>query len=126
MARQVIPRSVYLAVLSDTMTADQISDFVGVQPDRAVTKGEVAPDSVTGRPFKWTKWKLLEQGSSSADISQLVSVLHGRILPIAPELRKLRQAGCDIFFQFALYHSPADDGGSGFMLDARYSSRSRT
>lgn len=33
------------------------------------------------------------------------------------ELRKLRQAGCDITFQFALYHSPADDGGRGFMLD---------
>jgi uncharacterized protein DUF4279 len=100
------------------MTADQISDVTGVQPDRAVTKGEVDPCSVTGRPAKWTMWRLIEQGSSSADISELVSALHRRISPIVPGLKKLRQSGCDIVFQFALYHSYADEGGRGFALEA--------
>ena len=118
MVRQVIPRNVYLKVLSDEMTVTQISSVLGVQPDRAVTKGEVAHDSITGRPSKWTVWRLVEQGGSSADISELVRALQKRISTIESGLKTLHQSGCKITLQFALYHSSADEGGRGFMLDA--------
>jgi Domain of unknown function (DUF4279) len=116
--RQAIPRNVYLKILSDKMTAAQISSFLGIEPDRAITKGEIAQDSISGRPAKWTMWRLAEHGSSSADISELVSALHKRISLIVPGLKELRQSGCEIVLQFALYHSSADEGGRGFTLDA--------
>jgi Domain of unknown function (DUF4279) len=113
----IAPRRAFLTVISETMTSGQITDFVGVQPDEAVDKGEVAPNSIGGRPSKWTIWKLIEQGSASVDISQLLNALHGRILHIEPLLKNLRETGCEIILQLALYHSLSDETGGGFMRD---------
>jgi hypothetical protein len=113
----IAPRRVFLTVISDAMTSGQITDFIGVQPDETVNKGEVAPNSIVGRPSKWTVWQLIEKGSSSADISQLVNALYERILSIETRLKKLRETGCEVVIQIALYHSPADETGGGFMLD---------
>jgi Domain of unknown function (DUF4279) len=111
------PRRAYLAIESESMSPDQISEVLQVQPDEAVAKGTVPANSPTGRPARRTAWKLIEEGSASIGVSFLIEALYKRIFPFRDAMKRLNYEGCDIFLRVVLYHSVADEGSRGFALD---------
>lgn len=111
------PRTIYLDVRSEALSPDRISEVVGVSPDEAIMKGEVRANSVSGLPAKWSVWRLIERGSSSVDISELIRVIYQRMLPLKDGLKEVDALGCEISLEVVLYLEPLDECGPGFCLD---------
>lgn len=86
-----------------------------MKPDSAIQALE--PGEVSRRRHREeTTWELREEGTSDADITDLIESLHVRALPITGTLRALKDEDCAIILRLILRLSPADPHGAGFAV----------
>jgi Domain of unknown function (DUF4279) len=107
---------VYLKIESRSLSPTQISQGVGLAPDEAVAEGDIPPGSVAGRPLGWNRWVLREHGTASSSIDNLLSALHGRLVPVEDRLRTLSRGDCMIGLIIVAYHLPGDGASPGFHI----------
>jgi hypothetical protein len=111
-------RQAALIVSSCKITVREMSDLLGVTPDKAREIGEVRPDARFPIPAKENSWVLFERGDSSADMSDLIDSLSRRVMPLRAGLVALRNRGCAIKLDLVQWITPADPVGPGFVLGA--------
>jgi hypothetical protein len=115
MTVEQFPRRAQLLVVSTRHTARELEDRLAMQPDAAVEASGPSDVSRRGRHDEST-WELHEEGTSDADVTELLESLHTRALPITGSLKVLNEEGCTIILRLILRFSPADAHGAGFAV----------
>ena len=109
-------RRVRLVVVSTRYSPEELEERLGMRPD--VVVHAIGPEVVSRRLHRdENTWELQEEGTSDADISELIESLHARALPITRTLMALKDEGCTIILRLVLRFSPADHNGAGFAID---------
>lgn len=111
-----LPRGVRLLVVSTQHSPEELEERLGMKPDAAVHA--IGPDEVSRRLHREENtWELHEEGTSDADITELIESLYARALPITRTLMALKDEGCTVILRLVLRFSPADRNGAGFAID---------
>ena len=80
-----IKQYVYFALWSDVLTPEEMTERLGLQPDRALHRGSKKADPP--RPIEH-KWEVRSEGSGLT-ITEHVARLMPRLEPIRPNIRQL-------------------------------------
>jgi hypothetical protein len=111
-------RSAAMVVSSYTVTLEEMTEALGVQPDVSHAKGGSRPGLRFPRPAKDSSWAITESGDPSIPLSVLVSTLIERVVPLAEPLTRLRLMGCEVKLDVVQYISADGPDGLGFGLEA--------
>lgn len=115
MTADSLPRRAHLLVVSTQHSARELEERLGMKPDAAVRA--LGPGEVSRRRHREeSTWELHEDGTSDADITDLIESLHARALPVTGALRALKDEGCTVILRLILRLSPADPHGAGFAV----------
>jgi len=115
MTTDLLPRRAHLLVVSTRYSPEELEARLGMRPDAAVHA--IGPDEISRRRHREENtWELHEEGTSDADITELVESLYARARPITDKLRELKAEGCTVALSLILRLSPADPYGAGFAV----------
>jgi hypothetical protein len=111
-----LPRRAHLLVVSTRHSSQELEERLGMKPDAAVDA--LRPGEVSRRLHRdESTWELHEEGTSDADITELIESLRARALPITGALRALSDEGCTVILSLILRLSPGDPDGAGFAVN---------
>jgi hypothetical protein len=109
------PRRAYLAVVSTRYSPWDLEQRLGMKPDAAVHA--IGPDEPSRRRHRdENTWELHEEGTTDADITDLLESLYSRAAHLTQTLRALKDEGCTVVLRLALRLSPTDASGAGFAI----------
>jgi hypothetical protein len=115
MTTDPLPRRARLLIVSTRHSPEELEERLGMSPDAAVHA--IGPDEVSRRLHREENtWELHEEGTSDADITELIESLCARARPITGTLRELKDEGCAVILRLVLRLSPADHNGPGFAI----------
>lgn len=115
MTTDPLPRGVRLLVVSTQHSPEELEKRLGMKPDAAVHA--IGPEEVSRRLHREENtWELHEEGTSDADITELIESIYARARPITEKLRELKGEGCTVALRLILRLSPADPYGAGFAV----------
>jgi len=116
MSADPLPRGVRLLVVSTRHSPEELEERLGMRPDATVHA--IGPDEVSRRLHREENtWELHEEGTSDADITELIESLYTRARPITERLKELKAEGCTVALRLILRLSPGDPYGAGFAVN---------
>jgi len=81
----ITPRCVQLVVADSRRPPADISDFLGIQPDRQTSEGRPVEGAVSRRPAHGNSWELRQSEDGGVDVSELLVRIFERIYPLQEE-----------------------------------------
>jgi Domain of unknown function (DUF4279) len=107
-----------LVLFSGEMSVEQITDVIGVRPDRFRHRGSIRPDAPVQIPAKENSWEICERADSSVPLSELIDRLSARVLPLREKFIDAKGRGCAVKLELVQWISATDSFGPGFALES--------